>query len=135
MVISIAVGWNLLFNEPLDGAMMRSRFSPFYPTSYTNTVIYLKLNTVIYSKPKHSEFYVEASRKRYEHIARRIDEALKANEVGMLFIREGHRVQFPQDIEVFSVAPPALDEIRRCGVPPFLVPPTMRESLPFPLTV
>ncbi len=60
-----------------------------------------------------SEFYVEASRKRYEHIARRIDEALKANEVGMLFIREGHRVQFPQDIEVFSVAPPALDEIHR----------------------
>lgn len=59
------------------------------------------------------EFYVEAARKRYEDIARRIDEALKANEVGMLFIREGHRVQFPADIEVFSVAPPALDEIRR----------------------
>jgi len=60
-----------------------------------------------------SEFYVEASRKRYEHIARRIDETLKANEVGMLFIREGHSVQFSQDIEVFSVVPPALDEIRR----------------------
>ena len=60
-----------------------------------------------------SEFYVEASRKRYEHIARRIDETLKTNEVGILFIREGHLVQFPQDIEVFSVAPPALDEIHR----------------------
>jgi len=60
-----------------------------------------------------SEFYLEALRKRYEHIARRIDETLKANEVGMLFIREGHMVQFPQDIEVFSVAPPALDEIHR----------------------
>ena len=60
-----------------------------------------------------SEFYVEASRKRYEHIARRIDETLEANEVGVLFIREGHAMQFPQDIEVFSVAPPALDEIRR----------------------
>ena len=60
-----------------------------------------------------SEFYVEASRKRYEHIARRIDETLKANEVGILFIREGHLVQFPQDIEVFSVVPPALDEIHR----------------------
>ncbi len=60
-----------------------------------------------------SEFYVEAAKKRYEHIARRIDEALKADDVGMLFIREGHRVQFHQDIEVFSVAPPALDEIRR----------------------
>ncbi|MFQ5996307.1 MAG: hypothetical protein ACE5KP_01610 [Dehalococcoidales bacterium] len=60
-----------------------------------------------------SKFYVEASRKRYEHIARRIDETLKANEVGILFIREGHLVQFPPDIEVFSVAPPALDEIHR----------------------
>jgi len=60
-----------------------------------------------------SEFYIEASRKRYEDIARRIDETLKADEVGMLFIREGHMVQFPPDIEVFSVAPPALDEIHR----------------------
>jgi hypothetical protein len=60
-----------------------------------------------------SEFYVEALRKRYECIAQRIDKTLKANEVGMLFIREGHMVQFPQDIEVFSVAPPVLDEIHR----------------------
>ena len=60
-----------------------------------------------------SEFYLEALRKRYECIAQRIDKTLKANEVGMLFIREGHMVQFPQDIEVFSVAPPALDEIHR----------------------
>ena len=60
-----------------------------------------------------SEFYIEASRKRYGHIAQRIDETLKDNEVGMLFIQEGHMVQFPQDIEVFSVAPPALDEIHR----------------------
>ena len=60
-----------------------------------------------------SEFYVEASRKRYEGIARRIDETLKPDEVGILFIRESHMVQFPKDIEVFSVAPPALDEIHR----------------------
>jgi len=62
---------------------------------------------------KVSELYVEASRKRYEHIARRINETLKDSEAGMLFIREGHMVQFPKDIEVFSVTPPALDEIRR----------------------
>ena len=60
-----------------------------------------------------SDFFVEASRKRYEYIAGRINETLKDNEVAMLFIREGHRVQFPSDIEVFSVAPPALDEISR----------------------
>jgi hypothetical protein len=40
-------------------------------------------------------------------------ETLKAGESGLLFMREGHSVQFPQDIEVFTVAPPALDEIRR----------------------
>ena len=60
-----------------------------------------------------SAFYRKSSRKRYEHIARRIDETLKTNEVAILFIREGHMVQFPQDIKVFSVAPPVLDEIHR----------------------
>lgn len=62
---------------------------------------------------KVSESYIEASRKRHEHISKRIDETLKANEIGVLFIREGHLVQFPEDVEVFSVSPPALDEIHR----------------------
>ena len=60
-----------------------------------------------------SDFFAEASKKRYEHIAKRIDETVKENEVAMLFIREGHRVQFPPDIEVFSVFPPALNDIMR----------------------
>jgi len=59
------------------------------------------------------EFYAEASKKRNEHITKQIDETLKANEIGMLLMREGHQVQFPSDIEVFYVAPPALDEIKR----------------------
>ena len=60
-----------------------------------------------------SEFYLEASKRRYEFIAQQIDQTLKENETGILFIQEGHRVQFPPDIEVFSVAPPVLDEIYR----------------------
>jgi len=60
-----------------------------------------------------SQLYIEALRKRYEHIAGQIDETLEADKAGLLFIREGHMVQFPDDIEVFSVAPPALDEIHR----------------------
>ncbi len=60
-----------------------------------------------------SERYIEALRKRYEHIARQIDETLEADKAGLLFIREGHLVPFPESIEVFSVAPPALDEIHR----------------------
>ena len=60
-----------------------------------------------------SQFFSEALRKRYEHIAKRINETLKENEVALLIIREEHMVQFPSDIEVFIVAPPVLDEIHR----------------------
>jgi len=59
------------------------------------------------------ESYTEASKKRNEHITRQIDETLKADEIGILLMREGHQVQFPPDIEIFYVAPPALDEIKR----------------------
>jgi len=62
---------------------------------------------------KVSEFYVEAAKKRNEFMAKKISETLKDNEAGLLFIREEHSVQFPSDIEVFSVFPPALDEIHR----------------------
>jgi len=59
------------------------------------------------------ESYVEASKKRNEHITKQIDETLKADEIGILLMREGHQVQFPADIQVFYVAPPTLDEIKR----------------------
>jgi hypothetical protein len=59
------------------------------------------------------EFYIEAGKKRNEYIARKIDETLRENEIGLLFMRENHQVQFPPDIQVFYVAPPALDEIKR----------------------
>jgi hypothetical protein len=62
---------------------------------------------------KVSESYVEAARKRYEHISKRVDKTLQADEIAVLFIREGSMIQFPKDIEVFSVSPPALDEIHR----------------------
>lgn len=66
-----------------------------------------KVFTTIY------EFYAESSKKRDEHIAQQIDDTLKANEIGILLMREGHQVQFPPDIQVFYIAPPALDEIKR----------------------
>jgi hypothetical protein len=62
---------------------------------------------------KVSEFYVEAARKRNEFIAKKIGETLKDDEAGLLFIREDHSVQFPGDVEVFTIFPPALDEIHR----------------------
>ena len=59
------------------------------------------------------EWHAEANRRRYEHIAARIDETLPDDGVGLLLISERHQVQFPADIEVFYVSPPALDEFRR----------------------
>jgi len=59
------------------------------------------------------ESYTEAGKKRNEFIARHINDTLKTEEVGILFMGEGHQVQFPSEIEVFYVAPPALDEINR----------------------
>ena len=57
--------------------------------------------------------FQEATSQRYEFIASRIDEALKPAELGIMFLRQDHRVQFPQDIQVFYVSPPALNDINR----------------------
>lgn len=59
------------------------------------------------------EAYLEAGKKRNEAIARRIDATLRTDEIGLLLMRENHQVQFPPDIQVFYIAPPALDEIKR----------------------
>jgi hypothetical protein len=60
-----------------------------------------------------SGFYIEAAKKRNELIVKKINDTLKDNEAGLLFIREEHSLQFPSGIEVFSIYPPALDEIHR----------------------
>jgi hypothetical protein len=59
------------------------------------------------------ESYLEVNKKRNEFIAKHIDEALKVDEAGILFMREGHQVQFPADVEIFYVSPPSLDELNR----------------------
>lgn len=60
-----------------------------------------------------SQQYQEAAKRRYEHIAQRIQESLKAQETGMLIMDERHRFQFPPDIQIFYVSPPSLDGLRR----------------------
>jgi hypothetical protein len=68
-------------------------------------------NQNVFSKVYQS--FLEAQKRRNEHIAKKIDETLRSNEVGILLMREGHQVQFASDIQLFYVAPPGLDEIRR----------------------
>lgn len=59
------------------------------------------------------EWFTDGVRRRYQHVSKQIDDTLGEGEVGLLVIDERHQVQFPADVEVFFVAPPALDEFRR----------------------
>ena len=59
------------------------------------------------------EWFGEANHRRYEFVANTINTTLGEDETGLLFINERHQVQFPGDIEVIYIAPPALDEFRR----------------------
>ena len=57
--------------------------------------------------------YTEVGKKRNEAMAKKIDETLKEDEIGIILMRENHQVQFPADTQVFYVSPPALDDIKR----------------------
>jgi len=59
------------------------------------------------------QFYDEANQKRNQGILKILQTTLKENEIGVLIMAEGHQVQFPADIQLFYVAPPSLDEIKR----------------------
>ena len=57
--------------------------------------------------------YQEALDSRNKEMSSRLDKTLGVDEIGLLIVTENHRVQFPSDVEVFYVAPPALDEYKR----------------------
>jgi hypothetical protein len=57
--------------------------------------------------------YRESTKKRFDDMTARIDATLQAGENGLLLMPEENRLQFPKDIQVFYVAPPALDDIHR----------------------
>lgn len=59
------------------------------------------------------EWFADANRRRYDFIASSIHATLGEDEAGILLINERHQAQFPAEIEVIYVAPPALDEFRR----------------------
>jgi hypothetical protein len=59
------------------------------------------------------DFYVKARAQRNIALSQNIDKNLGKEELGLVFLREGHQVQFPAGIEVFYVSPPGLDAIRR----------------------
>ncbi|MCL2141101.1 MAG: hypothetical protein FWH42_05525 [Dehalococcoidia bacterium] len=59
------------------------------------------------------ESFQEVQAQRNSHIIKRIDETLQSDECAVFFIREEHHLQYPSDIQLFYVAPPALDTFKR----------------------
>ena len=59
------------------------------------------------------EGYQETLAARYKRIADRITEDLAVGDCAVLFIREDHQVQFSTEVQVFYVAPPSLDALKR----------------------
>lgn len=59
------------------------------------------------------EWLADATRRRYQAMRDAIDATLGAAETGLLLVNERHQIQFPADVEVIYIAPPALDEFRR----------------------
>lgn len=59
------------------------------------------------------EFYDQAVKVRNELISKKLNEMLGENETALLLMSEGHQVQFPQDVTVIYVSPPALDQLKR----------------------
>jgi hypothetical protein len=57
--------------------------------------------------------YTEANKKRDNQIAQKLDALVKESQSCILIMSENHHVHFPSDMQVFYVAPPALDEIKR----------------------
>jgi hypothetical protein len=59
------------------------------------------------------ELYNEVHTRRNDFIFKKLQDTLKENEIALLIMEEGHHVKFPEDMKVFYIAPPALDEIKR----------------------
>ena len=59
------------------------------------------------------EGFNDTLQQRFKKIAERVDETLQDGESAVLFIREDHGVQFASDIQVFYVAPPALESLKQ----------------------
>jgi len=59
------------------------------------------------------EGYQDSLNARYEYMAKKIDETLSENQIGILFVREDHKIQFINDIQIFFIAPPGLDELKK----------------------
>ena len=56
--------------------------------------------------------YQNLTKQRFETISQKISDTMNTDDVALLFIAEGHGVQFESDVQVFYVSPPSANELR-----------------------
>ena len=56
--------------------------------------------------------YQNLTKQRFETISQKISETMSADDVALLFVTEGHGVQFESAVQVFYVSPPSANELR-----------------------
>jgi len=60
-----------------------------------------------------SDAYVQNTKERFAYMSKKINQTLEPNQAAVLFLREYEQLRLDSDIEVFSVAPPVLNDINR----------------------
>ncbi|PZC45943.1 MAG: hypothetical protein DK302_000469 [Chloroflexi bacterium] len=55
----------------------------------------------------------ESTVKRWAHASKVIDSTIPKDEAALLIVNENHKIQFPDDIQVFYISPPSFDGIKR----------------------
>ena len=55
----------------------------------------------------------ESTAKRWSHASTIIDSTIPKDEAALLIVNENHKIQFPEDIQVFYVSPPSFDAVKR----------------------
>ena len=56
--------------------------------------------------------YTEISSKRSELLTKKIDESVPEGGCAIIFTLQESKIQFPEDVQVFYIAPPSLNEIK-----------------------
>ena len=55
----------------------------------------------------------ESTAKRWSHASTIIDSPIPKDAAALLIANENHKIQFPEDIQVFYVSPPSFDSVKR----------------------
>ena len=55
----------------------------------------------------------DTTNKRWAHASKTIDELIPKDDAALLIVNQNHKIQFPEDMQVFYISPPSFDAVKR----------------------